>query len=185
MRSTWIFTAVLFVASPAFGQGDNTEGFYLGAGLGDFSGEPELEDVDDIDLDFDTDTSARKIFAGWRFNRFLSAQLDVVDFGRSQAAANQLNVSTETEGVAPSIVGTLPIGPVELFLRGGMLWYDLSIDSTNTGDTFDESDSDPVYSTGIGITVAKRLNLRLEYEVVDIEQLDDSRAVWLNAAWRF
>jgi len=187
MRSTWIVTAALLMASPAFGQGlddDNTNGFYLGAGLGDFStGVDEIEDVDLSELDFDSDTSATKVFAGWRFNRFFAAQLDIVDFGRSQAAANQLNVSTESEGIAPSVVGTLPLGPVELFLRGGVLFYDLSIESNN--DAYEDSSNDPVFSTGIGVTVAERLNLRLEYEVVDIDQLDDSRAVWLNAAWRF
>lgn len=187
MRSIWTVTAALLLASPAFGQDlddDNTQGFYLGAGVGDFStGADDIEDVDLSELDFDTDSSAAKIFGGWRFNRFFAAQLDIVDFGRSQAAANQLNVSTESEGIAPSIVGTLPLGPVELFLRGGVLFYDLSIESDN--DAYDDSSNDPVFSTGIGVTVAERLNLRLEYEVVDIDQLDDSHAVWLNAAWRF
>ena len=28
-------------------------------------------------------------------------------------------------------------------------------------------------------------DLRAEYEVVEIDQLDDSHAVWLTAAWRF
>jgi hypothetical protein len=176
--------AAASLASPAFGQDDNTDGLYLGAGLGDFSTDiDEPSDVDDVDLDFDTDDSARKAFVGWRFNRFFAAQLDVVDFGRSQAAANQLRVSAESEGVAPSIVGTLPLGPVELFLRGGILWYDLSIER-NT-EVFEDSDRDPVFSTGIGFTVAERVNLRLEYEVVDIDTFDDAHAVWLNAAWRF
>jgi hypothetical protein len=178
---------VLLLASPAFAQDDDTDGFYLGAGLGDFSVDTdeldELSDLDDVNLDFDSDESARKAFVGWRFNRFFATQLDIVDFGRSQAGANELRVSTSSEGVAPSIVGTLPLGPVELFLRGGILWYDLSIES-NT-EVFDDSDRDPVFSTGVGFTVAEKLNLRLEYEVVDIDTFDDAHAVWLNAAWRF
>jgi len=46
----------------------NNEGFYIGAGLGDFSTEiNDIDDVDDVDLDFDEDEDASKIFAGWRF----------------------------------------------------------------------------------------------------------------------
>jgi hypothetical protein len=33
--------------------------------------------------------------------------------------------------------------------------------------------------------VLDRLNLRLEYEEIDIEQLDEADAVWLNVAWKF
>jgi len=31
----------------------------------------------------------------------------------------------------------------------------------------------------------ERLTLRLEYEVVDLDTLNDTDAVWLTAAWRF
>ena len=193
MRSlyTWI---ALSLTAPAFAQDRdrdreaNTDGFYVGAGLGDFStGVEDLDELDDVDaddLDFDPDNSARKLFAGWRFNRFFGVQVDWIDFDRSVAALNQLNFSTESEGFAPSIVGTLPLGPVELFARAGILWYDLQIER---GDTpiIDDSDRDPIYGAGIGVTVARRLNLRAEYEVVDIDQLDDSDAIWLTAAWRF
>jgi hypothetical protein len=49
----------------------------------------------------------------------------------------------------------------------------------------DASGHDPVYSAGIGFTVAKRLNLKAEYERINISDFDDANAVWLSAAWRF
>lgn len=187
MRRLLLTAVLLFVALPVLAQDeDNTDGFYLGAGLGDFSTDiDELDDVDDADLDFDSDENARKAFAGWRFNRFIAVQLDFIDFERSVDARDALNVvSTQSDGIAPSVVGTLPLGPIELFARAGILWYDLEIESGNTA-LVDDSDRDPIFGAGIGVTIAERVNLRAEYEVVEIDQLDDSHAVWLTAAWRF
>jgi hypothetical protein len=78
----------------------------------------------------------------------------------------------------------LPLGPVELFVRGGMMFYDLNVNS-NTRNLVDDSGHDPVFGAGIGVTVAKHLNLRAEYERIEINDLDDANAVWLTAAWRF
>lgn len=38
---------------------------------------------------------------------------------------------------------------------------------------------------GAGITVFDHLNLRLEYEILDIGDTDESNALWLTGAWRF
>ncbi len=187
MRTLLIVAAASCLAAPALAQDDaNTDGLYLGVGLGDFStGIEDIEEVDADDVDFDADDNASKLFAGWRFNRFVAVQLDFIDFQRSVDARDQLNVvATQSEGVAPSIVGTQPLRPVELFARAGILWYDLEIDRDNES-LVDDSDRDPIVGAGIGVTVAKRLNLRAEYEVVEIDGLDDSNAVWLTAAWRF
>ncbi len=161
---------------------DENSGLYLGAGLGDFS--TEINDLDDVDLDFDEDSDASRIFVGWRFNRVIAAQLDYFDFGDSAAATNLLSIESDARGIAPSLVATLPLGPVELFVKGGWLFYDLEV--TASGDEiFDESENDPMYGAGIGITLLERLALRAEYEVIDISEIEDAEAVWITAAWRF
>jgi hypothetical protein len=81
-------------------------------------------------------------------------------------------------------VGTLPLGPVEVFARAGILWYDIEIDRNNTA-LADNSSRDPVFGAGIGANLGEHLNLRAEYEVVEIDGLDDPKAVWVTAAWRF
>lgn len=172
----------------AFAQVDsnnNTQGLYVGVGLGEFSTQiNDIDDVDDVDLDFDGDEDAKKVFAGWRFNRFFAVQADHYDFGDSTTAIGVLPLGVETEGFAPSIVGTLPLGPIELFARAGMIYYDLHVRLDNE-DVVDESGNDPVYSAGIGFTLFERLALKAEYEVVDINEYDDADAVWISAAWRF
>jgi len=189
MQGTWMMTAaaaLLLAAGPALGQvdeNDNREGFYLGLGLGDFSS--SADNVQDFDeLDFDSDDTPMKAFGGWRFNRFLSVQLDYIDFGDSSANANLLNIRSNTSGFAPTVIGTLPIGFFELFAKAGMMWYDVDFDIEND-PSYSDSGEDPIYGVGVGLTLVERLSLRLEYEVVDIEALSDANAVWLTAAWRF
>jgi OOP family OmpA-OmpF porin len=178
----WIL-AMLLGANTSFAQlGDNEDGFYVGAGLGNY--EAEIDDVDDADFDFDEDESALRLFAGWRFNQFISMQLDRYDFSEAATAPGLLNVTADTEGWAPSVIGTLPLGPIELYARAGILFYDVEI-GINNETVFDDSGDDPVYAAGLGLTVVERLALRFEYEVIEISEFDDSEAVWVTVGWRF
>jgi OOP family OmpA-OmpF porin len=184
------------MAGPALAQqtrddqrtGSNVEGLYIGGGIGDFSS--SIDDIDSLtqindSIDFTDGDNAMKLFAGWAFNRYFAVQGDWVDFGeQSGAVAPSVNGTSNVKGFAPSIVGTLPIGPVELFGRVGMMFYNLDV-NLNGGKLIDDSAEDMVWSAGIGIDIKDRLNLRLEYETVDIPQFDEANAVWLNAAWKF
>ncbi|HET7925563.1 MAG TPA: porin family protein [Rhodanobacteraceae bacterium] len=186
------------MAGPALAQRDrgdddragrNLEGFYFGGGIGDFSSSVDeinsLDDVDDVGIDFSDSDNALKLFGGWRLNDYVSFQGDFVDFGQSSGfVAPSVSGTSDVQGFAPSIVGTLPIGPVELFGRIGMMFYELDLNLTG-GRVIDESGEDLVWSAGIGIDVLDRLNLRLEYEQIDIERLDEADALWLNVAWKF
>ena len=170
----------------AFAQSDNTEGFYIGAGFGDFSAEiDDIDDVDDAIADFDEDDSASKYFAGYRFNQFFSVQGDMYDLGNLSTTFKGQPLSSETEAYGASIVGTLPIAFIELFARAGLIFYDVEVTTVNASDRIDESDEDVVYSAGIGFTFVERFNLQLEYEILDISEFDDADAWWLNASWRF
>ena len=188
MHVKWMMTvaALSLAAGPALGQvdeNDNRQGFYLGAGLGDFSASANgPQGFDDIELD--SDDTPTKLFAGYRMNRFFSVQLDYIDFGESSATTNLLDIRQDTSGLAPNVIGTLPIGFVELFAKVGMMWYDVDLDIEND-HTISDSGEDPIYGVGVGLTLVERLSLRLEYEIVDVETLDDAEAVWLTAAWRF
>jgi len=188
MHVKWMLTiaALSLAAGPALGQvdeNDNRQGFYLGAGLGDFSASANgPQGFDDIDLD--SDDTPTKLFAGYRMNRFFSVQLDYIDFGESSGTANLLDIRQDTSGLAPNVIGTLPIGFFELFAKVGMMWYDVDLDIEND-PTISDSGEDPIYGVGVGLTLVERLSLRLEYEIVDVETLDDAEAVWLTASWRF
>jgi OOP family OmpA-OmpF porin len=168
---------------------DNPQGAYIGAGVGDFSAAVDeidaIDDVDDVGIDFSDGDNAMKLFGGYRFNRFFGVQADYVDFGESSGAVSpSVSGTSDVQGIAPSVVGTLPIGPIELFGRVGMMFYEVDLNLTG-GRVVDESGEDLVWGAGIGIDIAERFNVRLEYEEIDIERLDESDAVWLSAAWKF
>jgi OOP family OmpA-OmpF porin len=169
--------------------GRNLDGFYLGGGIGDFSSSVDeinsFDSIDDAGIDFSDGDNATKVFAGWHFNRFLAVQADFVDFGESSGAVTpSVSGSSDVQGLAPSVVATIPVGPLELFGRVGMMFYEIDLNLTG-GRVVDESGEDLVWSAGLGIDVLDRVNLRLEYEEIDIEQLDEADAVWLNVAWKF
>ena len=186
-----------FTAGPALAQqtrddqrkGANVEGLYLGGGIGDFSSSIDevnrLDQIDDAGVDFTDGDNAMKLFVGWNFNRFFALQGDYVDFGdQSGAVSPSVRGTSNVKGFAPSVVGTLPIGPIELFGRVGVMFYNLDV-NLNGGQLIDDDANDMVWSAGVGIDIKDRLNLRLEYESIDIPQFDEANAVWLNAAWKF
>lgn len=92
--------------------------------------------------------------------------------------------TSDVQGFAPSLVGTLPLGPVELFARLGVMFYEIDLNLTG-GRLIDESGEHVLWSAGVGIDVAECLNLRLEYEEIDIQELDEADALWLDVAWKF
>jgi opacity protein-like surface antigen len=186
--------ALALCAMPVFAQdrdrvdpNDNREGLYIGGAIGDFSADLDRPgDVDDVELDFDDSTD--RLYAGYRFNPYVAFQVDYTDFGDGTAASNLLGVTAGFDGWTPAIVGTLPLGPVELYAKAGWIFYNVDVDlntRNNLDETFHDSGNDPVYGIGIGVTVLERLNLRAEYERIDIESFDDANAVWLSANWRF
>lgn len=177
--------ALSLAAAPAFAADDDHDsGFYLGAALGDFSANyTKPGDVTSTHLTFNRNDATR-IFGGWRFMPYLAVQLDWSDYGRSTAAASELGLTTKTDAWTPSVIGTLPIGPVELFGKIGESFYNVTAND-NSGRLLDSSGHDPVYGVGVGITVIKRLNISAEYERIKLNSFDNADAVWLNASWRF
>jgi opacity protein-like surface antigen len=172
---------------------ENDEGFYLGGGVGQFN--LKLDDVDQTDEAIerlDDDDTAWKAFVGWRMNPHFALELAYVDFGgpsdRFETSGSSGDFSAEISGFEPSIVGTIPLGPVELFGKIGYLFYDVdaSVDLDN-GPGFDSSSSeqDLTYGGGVGMTFFQRLNARLEYQRIDSSVVDDADAFWLTGSWRF
>jgi OOP family OmpA-OmpF porin len=185
-------------ASRAIAQEENESGPYVGGGYGNF--DVTIEDIDgltDAIQDLDTDDSAYKLFFGWRFNRFFSLEADYIDLGNPRgnfdASGTSGDYQLELSGFAGYAIGTLPIGIFELSGKLGYYFHDVEINvdldniGPGNGDVIGSDDSGEavVYGVGAGVTLFDSLNAKLEYELFDVDDLDDAYAFWLTAAWRF
>ena len=182
--------AALMAATAAQAQETNDEyGFYAGAGVGEYK--LEVDDFDDVTTaieDYDSDDTAWKAFGGWRINRYLSAELAYINLGSPEdEIAPDVFAEVETDGFAPYVVGTFPIGPFELFAKAGYFFHETKARvTTPLGSTTASDDGeDFTWTAGVGLTIFDTFNLRLEYEQFDFEGTDDSNALWLTGAFRF
>ena len=178
------------LAAAAAAQADEESGFYAGAGVGVF--DVRIDDFDDIDAtidDYDSDDTAWKVFGGWRMTKYFAAEVAYVNLGSpDDEILPDLTLTTETDGFAPYLVGTFPIGDwFELFAKAGYYWYDteVQIDTPIGSASESESDSTFTWTAGMGVNFFEHFNVRLEYEQFDIDQVDDAEALWLTGAWRF
>jgi hypothetical protein len=174
---------------------ENTSGFYAGAGVGQFN--VNIDDIDQTDNAIerlDDDDAAWKAFAGYRINPYIALEAAYIDFGnpstRSETSGSSGDYRVQLQGFAPYVIGTIPVGPVELFGKIGYYFYDVDLradidDPLRPDIDSSESDEDLLYGVGIGATFFQHLNARLEYERIDSDVLDDADAIWLSAAWRF
>ena len=183
-------TGAAYAQSP-----DNDEGLYIGGGVGQFNIEIDGADgIDEAIERLDDDDTAWQAFIGWRLNPYISLQAAYIDYGRpsdrATASGSSGDYSAELSGFAPSVIGTLPLGPVELSAKIGYYFYDLELradidDPTDLDFDSDDSGEDLMYGVGVGMTFFERLNAKLEYEKIDLDDVDDSHAFWLTGAWRF
>lgn len=184
-----VAVAAMTVAGTAHAQWEDEQGFYAGAGVGEFR--VEIDDFDDVAStvdDYDSDDTAWKAFIGWRMNRFFGTEFAYVNLGSpDDEILPDVFVTVETDGFAPYVVGTLPFGPFEAFAKAGYYFYEVEarVNSPLGSASDSDSDSDFTWSAGLGLTFLERFNVRLEYEQFDFNNIDDSNALWLTGAFRF
>jgi OOP family OmpA-OmpF porin len=174
---------------------ENPSGFYVGAGVGQFN--VNIDDIDQTDNAIerlDDDDAAWKAFVGYRINPYIALEAAYIDFGkpatRSSASGSNGDYRVKINGFAPYVIGTIPVGPVELFGKIGYYFYDVDLradfdDPLKPDIDSSKSDEDLMYGVGIGATFFDHLNARLEYERIDSSRLDDADALWASASWRF
>ena len=197
LRYTCVVLTVALFSGHAMAD-DNDSGLYLGAGYGQFNTKIEnVQGVTDVIGNIDTDDGAWKVFAGWRFMKFLSLEADYIDLGNPRgnfdAAGSDGDYRVELSGFGAYIIGTLPITIFELSAKAGYYWHDVKVDvnlnnvgggNGNVLHTDDNGDAF-VYGVGAGVTLIDHLNFNLEYERMEIDRLDETYNLWVTAAWRF
>ena len=165
----------IFVTTPAFAGG-----VYLGGGLGtafveDSSGNPSGNS-------FDESSTAYRLFGGYRFDAIplvkLSGELGYRDLGNPSAGG----LGYEVSGFDYSALAGIAVGPVEVYARLGAVRYQL--EKTSTGATSEFDGTAPLYGIGASFKLFG-LGVRGEYEVMDVDELEKSDAVWVSVFYEF
>ncbi|HTU68333.1 MAG TPA: outer membrane beta-barrel protein [Steroidobacteraceae bacterium] len=189
---TWrahLFQALLCMSAVTAGAAEPS--FYLTASLGAGKEKPEsnganfgnslgIVHVDPDRVDIDDGALAWSAGIGYRVNGWLSAELEYVDFGKTDVAEHYtvdnfgfpflgpstlaLSYSSKVAGPSLSALGTLPVGRhFAVFLRGGALFAAREYEPEFGRD---EKFSRTVWLAGGGASwhFAKRWTLRAEYQ---------------------
>ena len=157
---------IALLALPAIAA-DN--GFYLGASVG----QSDIKIDDDFeDIDFSGGDTSFKVFAGFRFLTFLAVEGSYVDFGAPSEFLEGLDSTIETDiaGYDGFVVGMLPLGIADIFIKAGFISWDASISGEFDGVTERQSEdgTDPAYGIGFQFRI-KSFAIRAEFEYFDIE----------------
>lgn len=188
MKKTILAIALLLVAAAApASAADN--GFYVGGSIGGSSLDVSDFDEELGDIDFSDGDTAYKLFAGFRFLSFLAVEAGYVDFGDPADIVGDfeaIDVQIGVTGWDAFALGILPIGPVDVFGKIGLISWDADIRAAL--DDLVDSDSDSGTDAAYGLGVALRLGsfaIRAEGEMFDVDGADDLYLVSIGATFTF
>jgi len=178
---------VVAVAATPASAVDN--GFYIGGSLGGSS--LDVRDVDDDfgDIDFSDGDTAYKLFAGYRFLSFLAVEAGYVDFGDPADLVgdiDQIDVQIGVSGWDAFALGILPVGPVDVFAKLGVIAWDADIRAAF--EDLVDRDSDSGTDVAYGLGVALRLGsfaIRIEGEMFDVDGADELYMLSAGATFTF
>ena len=137
-------TALAALLAPALvaGTANAAEpGFYVGA-----SGGQTTLKVDDFNID-DSDT-AWKGYVGYNFLPWLGVEAGYVDLGGASDSSLGTNVDLDVTAWQGFLVGMVPMGPVDLFVKAGGASIKAEIDAGAFGNA---DDSDEYFAYGAGL----------------------------------
>lgn len=192
-----VLTLAVCSLAPATARADADQGFYLGGGVGRYDLKiNSFNALSNTITGYSSNDTAYQFFAGYRFIPYLAIEGQYLNLGTNREFfGGGAELTNKIYGWAPSLVATAPlgsyhgvIGPVELFGRVGEYWYNYHSDFiTPIGEHVSVSNTynHLIYGGGIGLVVVQRVAVRLEYDVMNIQNTSSSNALWLTAQFRF
>lgn len=172
MRKAILATALL-LASTATMAADN--GIYLGASIGDAN-----IDIDQGLAQVDSDDTGWKFIAGIRPLDWFAVEASYVNFGEPEDGP----LAANADGISAFGVFFLPVGPVDVFAKGGLISFDTSIEVDGLGDIYREDGTDLAYGVGVQFRLLS-LAVRAEYEKFDIDDVEDANMLSIGVTYTF
>jgi hypothetical protein len=175
MQRAILLTTLLLAASSAAIGADN--GIYVGGSLGQAQTKIELTST----IAVDGDDTGFKFIAGIRPLDWLAIEANYVDFGKVE----ERGLEVEVDGISAFAVGFLPVGPVDLFAKGGLVTWDGTLGSnTFGGGRISEDGTDLAYGVGAAFRLGS-IAVRAEYEIFDADDIEDLNMASIGLTWTF
>jgi opacity protein-like surface antigen len=175
---------ILALCGTAAQAADN--GFYLGAGVSQVKLDDVGQDFDTGNLnDFKVDDTSWKLIGGFRPIDNFAVELNYIDLGNESRNTAAGRFEAEGKAYAAYAVGFIPVGPVDLFAKGGLVrWESEASFSGLGGFRLDDDGTEFGYGAGVQVRLGS-LGARLEYEQFDVENTDGVELLSLGVTWTF
>ncbi len=164
-RKMWM--ATLVAPALSFGSAHAVE---LGPYVGGSVGQTTIK-IDDNAIDFDKSDTGWKLYAGYNFLPWLGVEGGYIDFGSPSDGSFGNNVDIDLTGWEAFVVGSLPVGPVDLFVKAGGIAAKVDVHVSGFGSE-DNSDEYFAYGAGAAWNIGK-FAIRVEAEGYDDNDVDD------------
>jgi OOP family OmpA-OmpF porin len=184
MRKGFIAGAALVCCGIGSAVHAADNGFYLGAGVGQSNVEAG-DDLPDLgSVEFDADATAYKVIVGWRPLDWLAVEGNYIDLGSADDRVLGEKIESDIDGITLSALAFLPVGPVDLFARVGVIDWDAELSAPEVDVRTKDDGTDLAYGVGAQFRVWS-LSLRAEYERFEIGDTDKVDLLSLGVTWTF
>lgn len=143
----------------------------------------EHVDVSNVGFRLDGKASGLRFAVGYDFNRYVSLEAGIIDFGKVSRTLFGRDVFADADGKEIGVIGRLPLGrSVALIGRFGTVWWDgdIGIDAASIG----LSDRDQYVGAGIEFRPDERFAVGLIASKYRFDDLDFGTAA-LSLKFRF
>ena len=134
-------------------------------------------------FDIDDNDTGWKAYLGYNFFPWLGVEGGYVDFGSLSQDFPGGKTDLDLTGWDTFLVGTVPLGPVDLFAKVGGINIKSELNTNNTG-TSSENDVKLAYGVGAAYNIG-HWALRVEAEAFDDNDVDDFYFVSAGVTYRF
>lgn len=169
---------LLAAAVSGAARADEDAGFYLGGGLGQVRYESGP---------FKGDDTSFRVFGGYSFNRYFSAEAGYIDGGTVTDDLGPYRLSLDSNGIYASGIAKLPIGDFfSPFVKLGWVLHD-STQTIRLGtqvDSSSDNDGDFLFSGGFEFKLSEKFRLNAEFDKINLHDAS-FEILSLNAAYRF
>ena len=169
-------------------------GFYAGGSVGSVTIQADIPDAENVDevFEFDENDFAWKAFGGFNFDMEvldLAIETGYVDLGAPSGDTAGTNIELDVDGWDYFGLAGLQLGPIGVFAKAGFISWDLEttiqgLDIGGEDGLGDDDGTDPAYGIGARFNLGS-LEIRGEYELFDLDSVDDVYMVSAGAVWTF